>query len=73
MRTETRTHPILGTEYEVRIEDNGHTATNASGCTCNWCQNLRVNDGRCPQCGRSMEGAGMLSWCVGCTANSLGA
>ena len=72
MRTEMRTG-IFGGRYELRIEDNGHSASDAGGCICSECQDLRATDGRCPTCGGSMRSAGLLSHCVGCTASGLGA
>ena len=71
MRTEMR-KGIFGQPEEVRVEENGHSASNSSGCACTECRQLRAADGRCPECGRSMKGAGFLDRCVACTGNGLG-
>ncbi len=72
MRKEIRTG-AFGLPYELRIEENGHSATNSSGCACSECRNLRAKDGRCTECGKGLENAGLLTRCVGCTASGLGA
>jgi len=72
MRKEIKTN-TFGSTYELRTEANGHSASNASGCVCRECQEFRIADGRCPECGRDMKNAGNLILCVGCTANGLGA
>lgn len=63
---------LSGISFELRIEDNGHTASNYSGCTCSECRDLREKDGRCPECGGCMKEARLLSKCVGCTSSGLG-
>ena len=73
MRKEMRHDEFFGRDVEVRIEENGHSATDGGGCICSDCRRLRNADGRCEDCGTTEMKFSVGSRCVACAASGLGA
>lgn len=72
---EVRLAEFLARERKrFKREANGHSYSEASSCVCRECERLRMEDGRCYECGWHRVGPpGTSDRCPGCVASGLGA